>query len=86
MDRAHRRVARLIRPQGGRLTAEQLAAELSPLTRLFCRSWVFSFTGHTIDLATIGSVCRERDVWFVVNGSQGVGSAHFRCATRRSTP
>jgi selenocysteine lyase/cysteine desulfurase len=65
---------RLLKPEGGRLEAGQLEAELTPATRLFCTSWVFSFTGHTVDLATVGGVCRRAGVTFVVNGSQAVGA------------
>ena len=56
------------------LEAGQLEAELTPATRLFCTSWVFSFTGHMIDLAAVGRVCRRAGVTFVVNGSQAVGA------------
>jgi cysteine desulfurase/selenocysteine lyase len=66
---------RLLRPEGGLLDAGQLAAELTPATRLFCASWVFSFTGQAADLAALGRVCRQAGVTFVVNGSQGVGAA-----------
>ena len=66
---------RRLRPEGGALDAGQLAAELTPATRLFCTSWVFSFTGHAVDLAALGRVCRRAGVTFVVNGSQAVGAA-----------
>ena len=66
---------RLLEPEGGALDADRLAAELTPATRLFCTSWVFSFTGQAVDLAALGRVCREAGVTFVVNGSQGVGAA-----------
>jgi cysteine desulfurase/selenocysteine lyase len=65
---------RLLKPEGGRLEAGQVEAELTPATRLFCSSWVFSFTGHTVDLAAVGGVCRRAGVTFVVNGSQAVGA------------
>jgi cysteine desulfurase/selenocysteine lyase len=65
---------RLLRPEGGMLDAGQLEAELTPATRLFCTSWVFSFTGHAVDLAALGQVCRRAGVTFVVNGSQAVGA------------
>jgi cysteine desulfurase / selenocysteine lyase len=65
---------RLLRPEGGVLEAGQLEAELTPATRLFCTSWVFSFTGHAVDLAALGQVCRRAGVTFVVNGSQAVGA------------
>jgi cysteine desulfurase/selenocysteine lyase len=66
---------RLLRPEGAVLEAGQLEAELTPATRLFCTSWVFSFTGHAVDLAALGRVCRRAGVTFVVNGSQAVGAA-----------
>ena len=65
---------RLLRPEGGVLDAGQLEAELTPATRLLCTSWVFSFTGHAVDLAALGQVCRRAGVTFVVNGSQAVGA------------
>jgi cysteine desulfurase / selenocysteine lyase len=65
---------RLLRPEGGVLEAGQLEAELTPATRLFCTSWVFSFTGHAVELAALGQVCRRAGVTFVVNGSQAVGA------------
>jgi cysteine desulfurase / selenocysteine lyase len=73
---AERRVkVRLLRPERGVPDAAQLAAELRPETRLFCTSWVFSFSGQAADLDALGRVCRERGVTFVVNGSQAVGAA-----------
>ena len=72
---------RLLRPEGGALQAGQLAAELTPATRLFCSSWVFSFTGQTVDLASLGQVCRQAGVTFVVNGSQAVGAVPLDLAS-----
>jgi cysteine desulfurase / selenocysteine lyase len=72
---------RLLRPEGGVLDAGQLEAELTPATRLFCSSWVFSFTGHAVDLAALGRVCRRAGVTFVVNGSQAVGARPLDLAT-----
>src|SRR4029450_11279412 len=74
---------RLLRPQGAALDAGQLEAELTPATRLFCTSWVFSFTGHAVDLAALGRVCRRSGVTFVVNGPQALGAASPRAAPRR---
>src|SRR4029453_17687451 len=65
----------LLRPQGAALDAGQLEAELTPATRLFCTSWVFSFTGHAVDLAALGRACRRAGVTFGVNGSRAVGAA-----------
>lgn len=65
---------RLLTPRTRPLTPEQLEAELTPTTRVFCSSWAFSFTGEAIDLRALGAVCRERGVVFVVNGSQAIGT------------
>lgn len=41
---------------------------------MVCLSWVNSFTGSVLQLDSIGQLCREKGVLFVVNGSQGVGA------------
>jgi cysteine desulfurase/selenocysteine lyase len=65
---------RFLRAERARLDPEMLAAAIGPRTRVFCSSWVFSFFGHALDLQEFSAVCRERGVWFVVNGSQAVGA------------
>jgi cysteine desulfurase / selenocysteine lyase len=65
---------RLCKANGPAINAEELATEISPRTRLFCCSWVNSFTGHSLDIAAIGEVCRQAGVWFVLNASQGLGA------------
>jgi cysteine desulfurase / selenocysteine lyase len=65
---------RLIEPRSRPLDPAQLADEISPRTRLFCSSWVFSLTGEAIDIGELGMACRARDVLFVLNGTQGVGA------------
>jgi selenocysteine lyase/cysteine desulfurase len=37
-------------------------------------SWVSFVSGDRADLETIGTMCRERGVWFVVDAIQGVGT------------
>lgn len=64
---------RLLRPEARPLSAHELAAALTPATRVFCASWVFSFFGDAIDVDALGAVCREREVLFVLNGAQAVG-------------
>ena len=64
----------LLRAADARIDAELLASAIGARTRVVCLSWVFSFFGHAVDLDALGAVCRERGVWFVVNGSQAVGA------------
>jgi cysteine desulfurase / selenocysteine lyase len=54
--------------------AAEIASNLSDRTRLFCASWVNSFSGWAIDVDAVGEVCRKRGVWFVLNASQGMGA------------
>jgi selenocysteine lyase/cysteine desulfurase len=56
------------------LTADELAAAVTPRTRLCCVSWVHSFSGYVADLDALGDVCRRHRVFLVVNGSQAVGA------------
>jgi cysteine desulfurase / selenocysteine lyase len=52
---------------------DRLTEAFSPRTRVLAVTWVDSFTGAVVDLDAVGAACRERDVLFVVNGSQAVG-------------
>jgi cysteine desulfurase / selenocysteine lyase len=65
---------REITPRRRPLSAEDLAGQLTSKSRLFCSSWVFSFSGEVIDVESLAAVCRSRGVLFVLNGSQGVGA------------
>ena len=66
-------VTRQLRPRGRVLEADEVAAAISPRTRVACRTWVHSLSGWAIDLEAIGQVCRERGVLFVVNAAQAIG-------------
>jgi cysteine desulfurase/selenocysteine lyase len=72
--RKHGINVRLFTPTRWPPSPEQIAEEITPATRVFCCSWVFSFFGHAIDVEAVGRLCRERDVLFVLNGSQAIGA------------
>jgi selenocysteine lyase/cysteine desulfurase len=59
---------------------EELAAALTPHTRVFCTTWVHSFSGVACDLAALGAVCRANGTRFVVNASQALGARPFDAA------
>ncbi len=65
---------RQVRPRDRVVQPDELAAAITPRTRVFCTTWVHSFSGYLADLAGLGAVCREHGVTFVVNGSQAVGA------------
>ena len=52
-----------------------LAALDAPRVRALVHSWVSFATGYRIDVARIGRACRERGIWFILDGIQGVGAA-----------
>lgn len=56
---------------------DQLADAITENTRVFCATWVDSFTGRRLNLDALGSICKEQNVWFVVNGAQGVGACEI---------
>ena len=56
------------------VTIEELNEAFTPNTKLFCCTWVHSFTGTAIDATAIGEFCRKRNVRFVMNCSQGLGA------------
>jgi selenocysteine lyase/cysteine desulfurase len=67
-------VIRSIQPRGAVPQAHEVKERITPATKLFCTSWVNSFSGHAIDIRAIGEVCRANDVIFVLNGSQALGA------------
>jgi cysteine desulfurase / selenocysteine lyase len=65
---------RPLRPASGQLSGPELAAAISPATRVLAVTWVDSFTGCALDLHELGTVCRQAGVTFVVNASQALGA------------
>ncbi len=51
-----------------------IAALDLPRVRALAVSWVSFETGKRLDLARLGKACRERGIYFVVDGIQGVGA------------
>lgn len=58
----------------GKVTAQMIADAVTPRTRVVALSAVQYLTGYRANLATIGSLCRDKGIWFVVDGIQAVGA------------
>jgi cysteine desulfurase / selenocysteine lyase len=56
------------------LDAERLAVELGAGTRVFCSSWVFSFSGRAVDPVALGEACAANGTTFIVNATQAIGA------------
>lgn len=52
---------------------EAFKNSITPKTKALCLSFVQYFNGYKNDLKTIGEICRENDIYFVVDGIQGMG-------------
>ena len=63
-----------IKSRGRIVEPDELEAAVTSRTRLFCTTWVHSFSGLTADIDALGGICRNHGVVFVVNGSQAVGT------------
>lgn len=74
-------VVRLIQSRDAVLQADELQEHFTERTRLFCISWVNSFTGHAVDIQSLGEVSRTSNVLFVLNGSQAIGTRPLNVAT-----
>lgn len=72
---------RQVQPLRCVLTTAELAAAITPRTRLFCATWVHSFSGFVSDIEALGALCRERGVVFILNASQGLGARPLNLST-----
>jgi cysteine desulfurase/selenocysteine lyase len=64
---------RLAEPDGGRIEPAALFALVDDNTRAISISFVQFLNGFRADLEAIGSFCRERGIFFIVDAIQGLG-------------
>ncbi len=53
---------------------EDIAARITPRTRVLCISSVQWSSGYRVNLAALSALCRERNVWLVVDAIQQLGA------------
>jgi cysteine desulfurase/selenocysteine lyase len=53
---------------------DNLIKAIDAKTKVLSLSFVQFFNGFKIDLKTIGGICQEKDIFFVVDGIQGIGN------------
>jgi len=71
---------RFIEPRKHVPQVDELRANITPATKLFCTTLVHSFSGYAVDARALGEVCRERGVKFALNASQALGARPFDVA------
>jgi selenocysteine lyase/cysteine desulfurase len=74
IQREHGVELRFAREQAGRLETAEILGLIDERTRVVTLSFVEYASGFRNDLLTIGRVCRERDILFVVDAIQGLGA------------
>ncbi len=65
---------RQIKPKDKVICPEELLANISPHTKLFCISHVHTFSGYVLEIEKFGEICRKHGVIFAVNLSQSLGT------------
>lgn len=75
MNLAHRGVLTKLVPQReGGLDLNVLASRIDARTRVIALDAVMFATGYRNDLEAVGRICRERGIFFVVDGIQALGA------------
>ncbi len=66
---------RIVEPEpDNTFSLDNILAAIDSRTRMLIVSWVEFHTGVRNELAVLGAVCRERGIFFAVDGVQGVGA------------
>ena len=71
---------RFIEPRKYVPQVDELLANITPATKVFCTTLAHSFSGYVVDAQALGEVCRARGVKFVLNASQALGARPFNVA------
>ena len=64
---------RMVPERDGYIYIEDIAAAIDERTRVLTISHVEFASGFRNDIAALGELCRERDIWFVVDAIQSLG-------------
>ena len=65
---------RMVPEQAGRIHIEDVASAIDERTRVVTISHVEFASGFRNDIQALGEICRERDIWFVVDAIQSLGA------------
>lgn len=66
-----------IEPENGAVTPDMIRSAITSNTKLVSVSAVQYLNGFRADLEGIGAVCKEKDLWFVVDGIQALGASEI---------
>src|SRR5689334_22173888 len=78
MNLAHRGVlTKIVPPHQGGLDLDLLVSRIDSHTRVIAMSTVVFATGFRNNLVEVGKLCKEREIFFVVDGIQSLGALPF---------
>lgn len=60
--------------ESGCITPKMIQDAITPKTRIVSISFVQYLNGFRADLKSIGEICKANNIWFVVDGIQGLGA------------
>lgn len=60
--------------EAGRITPKMIESAITPKTKMVSISFVQYLNGFRADLKSIGEICKSNDIFFVVDGIQGLGA------------
>jgi len=66
-------LTKVVPQRGGGLDVDALAARVDARTRVIALSTVMFATGFRNDLAAVGQICKQRGIFFAVDGIQSLG-------------
>ncbi|NKB57267.1 MAG: aminotransferase class V-fold PLP-dependent enzyme [Alphaproteobacteria bacterium] len=67
---------RTVSPRDGAIPTDEIIDQIDQNTRMVTASSVTFAPGFRTDMAPIGTICREKDILFLVDGVQSVGILH----------
>lgn len=65
---------RILQSRNGVVTAHDFLERIDPTTRVLAVSWVSFHSGFVYPLAELGKICEQRNILFVVDAIQGLGT------------
>ena len=65
---------RMVPERDGRISIEDIAAAINTRTRALTISHVEFASGFRNDIQALGELCREHDIWFIVDAIQSLGA------------
>lgn len=67
-------VVKQVKARDHLITLEEFKASITPATKFLCLSHVHTFSGRMIDVKRFAQICRENNIFFVLNVAQSAGT------------